>query len=137
VKVSIVYSTKTGRTKKASQQIHELLSQKGHTCELQNIKSADPESVLASDIIIIGCWTAGLIYILQHPQKEYFCFLKKISDLSQKKIILFCTYKIAIGKMLDKMARPILDKNASLLGSFRFKGDQVDEAFLTLADTIN
>jgi hypothetical protein len=55
------------------------------------------------DHILLGCWTNGLFFILQHPDKAWKNFAKKLQANPDAKLALFTTYKFVTGSMFRKM----------------------------------
>lgn len=133
MKIAIVYDTATGRTQAAAKAMAETLTEKGHECAVQSIYAADPAEVARADLICTGCWTHGLFVILQHPTKDWVHFMERFGDLSGKKLVLFCTYRLATGRTLKKMARVIEEKGGEVIGRFEFRGPEPNAAFTAFA----
>lgn len=102
-KAIIFYQSKTGTTKRYAQQIGNYLQgrQIEATClSVNEFQGTIPEHI---DYIFMGCWTKGLMVILQQPDEIWKKFAEKISIPESSKIALFATYKISIGRMFRKM----------------------------------
>lgn len=129
MKIAIVYYSETGTTKAAAKSMESVLVDLGHECIVGAMHKVDPEIIQACDLVCLGSWTAGLFVLFQRPKKPYFRFIQKITTFQNKKVVVFCTYKIAVGKMLEKMIKPLLIKGANVIGRFCFKGPAVNQAF--------
>ncbi|KPL11682.1 MAG: hypothetical protein AMS26_19735 [Bacteroides sp. SM23_62] len=82
---------------------------------MQNIYDAHPADAGEADLILLGAWCHGLFILLQHPDKPWVAFAKRLPDLSGKKVALFTTYKLATGSMFKKMRKHLkLGENQSL-----------------------
>jgi hypothetical protein len=57
------------------------------------------------DYLLLGCWTAGFMLLFQHPDAVWKQFASRLPGLSDKKIALFTTYKIATGSMFKSMKK--------------------------------
>ena len=136
MKVAVIYDSRTGTTQAAAEAIGAELENKGHTCSVQSVDEAEPAEVGAADLILIGSWTQGLFLILQHPTAATMMFIERLGDLSGKRAVVFCTYKLAIGSTLDKMSRAVAAKGADVIGSFKFRGPKPSDAFSSFAATL-
>lgn len=136
MKVAIVYDSRTGTTAKAAEAMGKALEDRGHQCHVQAVAKADPAEVSRADLICVGSWTQGLFVILQHPTKESLRFIERLGDLSGKQAVVFCTYKLATGKLLPRMAAGLEDKGAKVVGQFKFRGPNPGNEFASFAATM-
>jgi len=74
---------------------------------MQNIHDVNPEDAGLADLVLLGAWCHGLFIFLQHPDKPWVEFARKLPDLSGKKVALFTTYKLATGSMFKKMRKQL------------------------------
>ena len=65
------------------------------------------------DYVLFGCWTNGLMVILQHPDKEWEDFAAKLPSMPDVKVVLFTTYKILTGSMFRNMYKQLKGKFAT------------------------
>ena len=63
-------------------------------------------------------------------------FLQKLENLGGKGAVVFCTYKIATGKMLPRMADALQMRGARVLGSFKFRGPRPTREFNAFASRL-
>ena len=111
MKTSIIYNSHSGTTKAYAKEIGKHLSSRGAECKVASIEDYDREFLLSSDLVLLGCWTSGLMIVAQHPDKAWKEFAAGLPEIKGKKIALFTTYKIATGSMFKKM-RKALNVNA-------------------------
>ena len=52
-----------------------------------------------------------------------------LGDLDGKPAAVFCTYKLATGGMLPKMAKSLEGRRANVTGSFKSRGPVASEGF--------
>ena len=105
MKATIIYHSKTGTTAKYAENIKLYLKDKGIEAEMSSIKYFDDKMLENTDYLFIGCWTSGLFFFMQHPEKEWVEFAKKINVNGKPKIALFTTYKILTGSMFSNMLK--------------------------------
>jgi flavodoxin len=102
-KAVIIYNSKTGTTKKYAEEIGEYIKAKGFDVRLSSIQEYREELLDKADYVLLGCWTSGLIFFLQHPQKDWNDFAIKLPNMPDTKMALFTTYKILTGRMFSNM----------------------------------
>lgn len=127
--ISIVYDSKTGITKQAAEAMANSLQGKGHQCAVAAVQAADPVALKRADMLLLGCWISGLFIILQKPSKPFRQFAGALPDLAGKKVALFCTYKLAVGSSLKKMAEAVSARGGRVAAEFKFRGPKPDAAF--------
>jgi flavodoxin len=134
MKVAIVYDSRTGTTYRAAEAMSGIFEGHGHKARAQPVVRADPAEVSAADLICIGSWVQGLFVIMQHPTEKSMQFIDSLGDLSGKQAVVFCTYKLAAGSTLQQMARALEGKGADVVGRFKYRGPEPDEAFRSFAN---
>ena len=129
MKVSIVYDSRTGTTALAASKMAEILGEQGHECTARRVGEADPGDAAGADLVCVGSWTQGLFVVLQHPTAPTMRYIDQLGDLTGKRAIVFCTYKLATGSTLAKMAAALRAKGAHVIGEFKFRGPRPTERF--------
>jgi len=135
--VAIVYDSSTGTTAQAARTMGKIIEEQGHNCQVQSVKDADPAETAEADLICIGSWIKGLFIIRQHPTAGSMHFVERMGDLSGKKAVVFCTYKVAVGSSMRKMAKALESSGAEVLGQFKFRGPQLTTAFTNFASSLS
>ena len=107
MKAFVTYLSKTGITRKYSSEIDAILRTNQVESHMQNIHDADPAIAVEADLVLLGAWCHGLFILLQHPDKPWVEFARQLPDLSEKKVALFTTYKLATGSMFRKMQKQL------------------------------
>jgi flavodoxin len=110
MKAAIIYQSKTGTTKKYAEEIESYLQNKGIEATLISIQEYKDEMIQNIDYLFLGCWTSGLFFFLQHPDKEWVEFAKKLPKTLSPKLALFTTYKLLTGSMYGKMYKHLKGK---------------------------
>ena len=137
MRVAIVYDSATGKTKAAAEQMGEVTRAEGNECSLDSIHEADPAAVAAADAICVGSWNKGLYVMRQRPSQATSDFIERLAPLDGKQAAVFTTYAIAVGKTLEKMARPLEARGAKVTGRFKSKGPSAADDFATWLRRLN
>ena len=113
-KAVILYNSKTGITAKYAREIGKYLEAKGVDVQISTIQGYkyNQEILDNADYVLLGCWTSGLMVILQHPETVWKEFAAKLPDMKNAKLALFTTYKILTGSMFRNMYKELNGKFA-------------------------
>lgn len=136
MKIEIVYDSKTGTTRKAAKLMGEALQAVGHDCRVQDVSQANPAEVSQADLVCVGSWVKGLFIVLQHPTAETMQFIDQLGDLSGKKAVVFCTYKLATGPVLPRMSKALKYKGANVVGIFKYRGYEPTSDFTSFVESL-
>ena len=63
-------------------------------------------------------------------------FIDRLGDLTGKKALVFCTYKLAVGPTLRRMAQRLEHKGAQVVGQFKYRGPMPDNEFTSFAASL-
>jgi flavodoxin len=99
----IVYRSATGTTRRLAEEMGAHLESRGVDAVVQSVGECDPTSLAGADIVLLGCWTSGLLVVGQHPDEPWLAFVRDMPDLGHARVGLFTTYKIATGSMFRRM----------------------------------
>jgi flavodoxin len=99
----VIYHSKTGTTKKYANEIGKYLESKAVSARVLSTAEFQPDMTENMDYVLLGCWTNGLFFILQHPDKIWKDFARKLQAAPDAKLVLFTTYKFLTGSMFRKM----------------------------------
>ena len=106
----ILYHSKTGTTKKYAEEISKYLQSSGLDTQVTSIQTYSEDMLNNADYVLFGCWTSGLMVILQHPEKEWVDYAAKLPSMPDVKVALFTTYKILTGSMFKNMSKHLKGK---------------------------
>ena len=109
----IIYNSTTGTTKKYAEEISRYLQSKGLDTQVTSIQAYSEDMLNNVDYVLFGCWTNGLMVILQHPEKIWVDFADKLPSMPDVKVALFTTYKILTGSMFRNMYKHLKGKFAT------------------------
>ena len=135
--IAIVYDSRTGTTLKAAEAMAKMMEEQGHQCQVKLVTQADPAEIAEADLICVGTWVEGLFIIFQHPTAATMQFIDRLGNLGGKEVVVFCTYKLAAGSTLRRMATALEGKGATVLRQFKFRGPDPDEDFAAFVASLN
>jgi flavodoxin len=110
MKAIVIYHSRTGVTREFAYEINKYLKENSHDAEMRNILDVQAEDINNADAVFIGCWTHGLFFFLQHPDKTWKEHAAHFPNMYGKKVAFFTTYKIATGSMFSKMQKALNNK---------------------------
>jgi len=134
--IAIVYDSSTGTTAKAAEAMGKTLEEQGHQCKVSLITRVDPAEVSEADLICVGTWVKGWFIIRQHPTAGSMKFIDRLGDLTGRRAVVFCTYKLAAGSTLAKMAQALEGKGAEVVGQFKYRGPEPGGEFVSFAASL-
>jgi flavodoxin len=106
-KAVILYNSKHGTTKKYAEEIGVYLGKKEISTKTVSISDYSDNLITGADYLFLGCWTSGLFFFLQHPEKVWKDFVAKLPKQLPSKIALFTTYKALTGSMFNSMRKEL------------------------------
>ena len=112
-KAVLLYNSKTGTTAKYAGEIGNFIEEKDVEVQVSSIQDYHEEMLDEADYVLLGCWTNGLMVILQHPEVVWKKFAAKLPSMSNAKLGFFTTYKILTGSMFRKMNKELDGKFAN------------------------
>ena len=112
-KAAIIVNSKTGTTRQYADEISEYLKSKGLDYQVASIQNYSEDMLNDADYVFFGCWTSGLMVILQHPEKIWVEFAANLHSKPDAKVALFTTYKILTGSMFRNMYKHLKGKFAT------------------------
>lgn len=104
---AVVYRSATGTTRRLAEEIGAHLESRGLATTVQSVGDADPASLAGADLVLLGCWTSGLLVVAQHPDEPWMAFVRDLPALGSVRVGLFTTYKLATGSMFPRMRKAL------------------------------
>jgi flavodoxin len=124
----IIYHSKTGTTKQYAEEIASYLESKGISIRTTSIQTYQDDLLNNADYVFFGCWTNGLMVMLQHPDRDWKDFAAKLPSMPSAKIALFTTYKILTGSMFRNMYQQVKDRFSKPLLELKSRNGLLSEA---------
>jgi len=135
MKIAIVFDSRTGTTKAVAEGMAKMATAAGHDCTTQAVQAASASEVSGADAVCIGSWTEGLFVIRQHATQQTMEFIDELI-LDGESVAVFCTYKLATGRLLDKMTQAVEARGGRVTGAFRSRGPEVPDGFSAWLDSL-
>ena len=63
-------------------------------------------------------------------------FIDRLGNLAGKQAVVFCTYKLATGPTLPRMAEGLESKGAQVVGQFKYRGPDPGSEFASFAASL-
>ncbi len=124
----ILYHSRTGTTASYSEEIAAELLKTGVSVQSLPMYKAAEAPVREADTIFLGCWTSGLMFFLQKPEKIWVEYLKQLPSLKNKEIVLFTTYKILTGSMFREMKKHLPDDTTISIVKLKSRNGKLTES---------
>ena len=138
----VVYRSHTGVTRRYGEEIAAFLETKGVSATVVSVGECDMTGLKSADYLFLGCWTAGLFVVMQHPDEPWLAFVRDMPKLPSTaeggpKVALFTTYKLRTGSQFPKMRAALAGKTSPPLlelqsrdGSLSPRDDEALELFI-------
>jgi len=107
---AIVYRSRTGTTRRYAEEIAAYLRTKGVQSQVSSIGDCDMSQLANVDYLLLGCWTNGLMVVLQHPDEPWLAFARDLPPMARPRVGLFTTYRLLTGSMFAKMRDALAGK---------------------------
>lgn len=134
MKAVVIYESLTGNTRKAAGFIGAELERRGVETTVANITSVPYQDLAEADLVVVGSWTDGLVLFGQRPGRSG--RLRKLPYISGKRCVVFCTYAIDAGNVLDKMVAMMEERGAEVLGGMTIKRDDLAGGAIDFVDRV-
>lgn len=130
----VIYESLTGNTAKAGQAIAAELTAAGVPTQAFPITNIDYQALADADLVIVGSWVDGLIFVGQKPGRMG--RIVKMPALVGKKAIVYLTYAINPGKSLEKLSAAVEARGAEVLGGQSIRRDKLAEGVADFVDRV-
>lgn len=111
-KAIVVYRSHSGVTRRYGEEIGKRLTELGVETRVVSVGECDFASLVDADYLLLGCWTSGMFFVMQHPDEPWLAFVRDMPATTKPKTALFTTYKLATGSQFRKMRAAIRAKTA-------------------------
>ena len=130
----VVYESLTGNTAKAGRMIAEQLTARGVPTSAYPVTKIDYQALSEADLVVVGSWTDGIIVVGQKPGRSW--RLKGMPAIGGKKAVVYATYAIDPGKVLDKLVEIVEGRGAEVLGGMTIRRDRLEQSTTEFVDRI-
>ena len=99
---AVIYRSRTGKTRRYAEEIGAHLQAGGVHATVASIGDCDMAALADVDLLLLGCWTNGLLVAMQHPDQPWVAFARDLPPI-RARVGLFTTYRLATGSMFGRM----------------------------------
>jgi hypothetical protein len=130
----VIYESLTGNTKRASVLIAEALTRGGVRTTTSPITGVDYQALHEADLVIVGTWTDGLIFVGQRPGRAG--RLKTMPAVAGKQCVVFVTYAIDSGHALEKLQAIVEERGGDVIGGMAIRRDNISAGAQDFVDRL-
>jgi len=134
VNAVVIYESLTGTTAKASALIAAGLTAKGLPTLAYPVDAIDYQKLSEADVVIVGAWTDGLVFFGQKPGRA--SRLATMPAIAGKKAVVFATYAVDPGKVLERLVAIVEGRGAEVLGGMTIRRGRVPESAADFVDRV-
>jgi flavodoxin len=127
-KAAIVYRSRTGTTRRLAEEIGAFLATRDIEPTVVSIEKCDVRALGDVDYLFLGCWTGGLMVVLQHPDQPWIEFARDLPAITGPRVGLFTTYKLASGSMFAQMRKHLASKIPAIGLELRSRTGRLSDA---------
>ncbi|HET6949522.1 MAG TPA: flavodoxin family protein [Acidimicrobiales bacterium] len=120
----VIYESLTGNTARAARLIAEEVAARGVEVSVYPVTDIGLKDLAEADIVFIGTWVDGLILFGHRPGRAG--RLKAMPVIDGKQVAAFMTYAVHAGKALDRFARVLEERGATVVARVLLRRDQLD-----------
>jgi hypothetical protein len=134
VRTVVIYESLTGTTREAAELIGRELRAEGIDATVSPIDDIDLAALAAADLVVVGSWVDGFIFLGQRPGRAG--RLRGMPVIDGKKAAVFCTYAVDPGKTLTKLSDLVADRGGDVVGGLAIHRKKVEEGVRDLVDRL-
>lgn len=130
----VIYESLTGTTREAAEIIGRELRSEGVDAVVCPIDDIDLTALAAADLVIVGSWVDGFVFVGQRPGRSG--RLRNMPVIDGKKAAVFCTYAIDPGKTLTKLSAIVADRGGDVIGGIAIRRNAVEDGARDFVDRV-
>lgn len=127
-KAAIVYRSRTGTTRRLAEEIGAFLATRNVEPIVVSIADCDVRALGDVDYLFLGCWTSGLMVVLQRPDQSWIEFVHSLPPIAGPRVGLFTTYKLATGSMFAQMRKHLASRIPAIGLELKSRSGRLSEA---------
>jgi flavorubredoxin len=134
MRVVVLYESLTGNTRKAAEMIAAELERRGHEVVVNPVTAIDHQALARCDLVVVGAWTDGIFFFGQRPGRSW--RIRGLPPMDGKRCVVFCTFALDPGKVLEKLQALMAERGAEVLGGMTIRRDRLEEGAVDFADRV-
>ena len=132
MKAVVIFESLTGNTRRLSHLLGDELRARGIATTVCPIMGIDLQALSEADLVFVGSWTDGLFIVGQRPGRA--ARIQTMPSLAGKQVVVFCTYAINSGKVLEKIGELVRFRGGDVLGGLAIRRDDLEAGAADLAE---
>ena len=128
----VIYESLTGNTRRAGELIGDELAARGVGVAVCPTDRIDYQALARADLVIVGSWTDGLLFVGQRPGRAG--RLRTLPVIDGKRCLVYLTYAIDPGKALSKLEGIVAERGGRVLGGLAIHRSRLEEGARELAE---
>ena len=134
MRVVVIYESLTGNTRKAAGLIADELRRGGHGVTVCPVNGVDYQALADADVVVVGTWTDGMVFFGQRPGRAG--RLRRLPFMQGKRCVVFCTYAVDQGGVLEKLVALLEERGAEVLGGMAIRRDRMTAGVSDFVDRL-
>lgn len=126
----VIYESRTGNTARAARLIAGELATRGVEVAVYPVTAIGLKDLAEADVVFVGTWVDGLVLFGHRP--GHAGRIRAMPVIDGKRVVAFMTYAVHAGKALDRFARVLTERGATVVGGGLFRRDRVDRGISEL-----
>jgi flavorubredoxin len=124
VRAVVIYESLTGNTARAARLVAEEVAAHGVEVAVYPITDIGLKDLAEADIVFVGTWVDGLVLFGHRPGRAG--RIRAIPVVDGKPVAAFMTYAVHAGKALDRFARVLEQRGATVIARALLRRDHVE-----------
>lgn len=120
----VIYESLTGNTARAARLVADEVAAQGCDVAVFPITDIGLKELAEADIVFIGTWVDGLVLFGQRPGRAG--RIKNMPVIDGKRVAAFMTYAINAGKALDRFAKVLDERGATVVSRMLLRRDHLE-----------
>jgi hypothetical protein len=120
----VIYESLTGNTARAARLIAGAAAAEGAEVAVYPITEIGLKDLAEADIVFVGTWVDGFVLFGHRPGRGG--RLKSMPVIDGKRVAAFMTYAVHAGKALDKFARLLEERGATVVARTLLRRDRLE-----------
>lgn len=121
----VIYESLTGNTARAARLIAGVAREAGADVVVYPIMGIGLKDLAEADLVFVGTWVDGLVLFGHRPGRVG--RLRSLPVIDGKRVAAFMTYAIHAGKALDRFARVLEERGATVVARQLLRRDRLTQ----------
>lgn len=119
----VIYESLTGNTARAARLVADEVAARGVDVAVYPITDIGLKDLAEADIVFAGTWVDGLVLFGHRPGRAG--RLRSMPVIDGKPVAAFMTYAVHAGKALDRFARVLEERGATVVARALLRRDRL------------